>query len=72
MDSGLIRDRDFNDEAFARLSGYWMEVLKVHRRISRESLGLEATGEWSFVRRLSDGKLAIGESGATPRPAGWT
>ena len=61
LDSGLIRDREFNDDAFAWLSRYWMEVLKVHPRMSRESLGLEATGEWAFVRRLPDGKMAIGE-----------
>ncbi len=61
MDSGLLRDLKFDDQAFARLTHYWLEVLKVHPRMSRESLGLEATGEWAFVRRLSDGKLAIGE-----------
>ena len=57
----LLRDRQFDTDTFHRLARYWVAVLKSHPRISRESLALEATGEWSFVRRLPDQSLAIGE-----------
>ena len=57
----LIRDRQFDALAFHQIARFWIATLKSHPRISRESLAIEKTGEWSFVRRLPDGKLAIGE-----------
>ena len=57
----LLRDRQFDTETFHRLARFWVAVLKAHPRISRQSLALEATGEWSFVRRLPDQSLAVGE-----------
>jgi adenylate cyclase len=57
----LLRDKQFDTETFHRLARYWISVLKTHPRISRQSLALSQTGEWSFVRRLPNGKIAIGE-----------
>ena len=46
---------------FPPLAAYWLEEMKVRPELTRVTLGLEATGEWFYVRRLDDGKLAIGE-----------
>jgi adenylate cyclase len=57
----LLQDKQFDTDTFHRLGRYWISVLKTHPRISRQSLALADTGEWSFVRRLASGKIAIGE-----------
>src|SRR4051794_9372556 len=51
----LLRDRQFDTDTFQKLARYWVSVLKTHSRVSRESLALETSGDWSFVRRLPDG-----------------
>jgi adenylate cyclase len=56
LETGQVRVDDF-----PRLAPYWLEVMKVHPRLTSLSLGLEATGEWFYVRRLPDDRLAIGE-----------
>src|SRR5262249_38773955 len=43
LEGGLIPSRDF-----AKLAPFWLEQLKVHSRMVRLSLGLEADGEWYF------------------------
>src|SRR5947209_6721263 len=56
LDSGLYRTDDFPG-----LAPYWLQVMKAQPKLTRISLGLEASGEWSYVRRLPNGKLAVGE-----------
>jgi adenylate cyclase len=57
----LLQDGQFDTKNFERLARFWIKVLETHPHISRQSLGLEATGDWSLIRRLPGGKLAIGE-----------
>jgi adenylate cyclase len=57
----LLQDKQFDTDTFDRLARYWISVLKTHPRVSRQSLALTDTGEWSFVRRLPGGKIAVGE-----------
>jgi hypothetical protein len=61
LNRALLQTRQFDAHAFPGLAAYWLEVMKVHPRLTRLSLGLEATGEWFYVRRRPDGKLAVGE-----------
>lgn len=61
LDRNLLQDGQFDAHSFAKLARYWVEVLKSYPRLSRMSIGLEATGEWSFVRRVPGDRLAIGE-----------
>ena len=56
LESGLFPSNDF-----AKLAPFWLEQLKVHTRLVRLSLGVEADGEWFYVRRVRDQELAIGE-----------
>ncbi len=55
LQSGRFRADDFPD-----LARYWVDVMKVHPRLTRLSLSLEATGERFYVQR-TEGKLAIFE-----------
>ena len=58
----LIRNRVIDTTTFHRLARLWISVLKTHPRLSRQSIAMEATGEWSFIRRVPEGgKLAVGE-----------
>ena len=68
----LLRERQMDTRTFNQLGRFWISVLKTHPRLSRQSIALEATGEWSFVRRVPGGKLAIGELRLDPpdRPEG--
>ncbi len=61
LNAELLQQKQFDTETFHRLALYWASVLRTHPRISRQSLALSNSGEWSFVRRLPDGKIAIGE-----------
>jgi adenylate cyclase len=56
LQSGQLDVRDF-----PRTAAYWLEVMRTHPELSRMTLGLEGTGEWYYLRRLRNGKLAIGE-----------
>src|SRR5271154_5930485 len=60
MNARLLESGQFAVDDFPKLANYWLEVLRTHPRLTRISLGMEATGEWVYVRRLLDGKLAIG------------
>jgi adenylate cyclase len=57
----LLQAGQFDARDFHRLAAYWTRVLEVHPRLARLSFGLEATGEWSYVRRRPDGRLAVAE-----------
>ena len=46
---------------FPPLAAYWLEEMKVRPELTRVTLGLEESGEWFYVRRLDDGRLAVGE-----------
>jgi len=61
LSRALLQTRQFDPHSFPRLAAYWLEVMKAQKRLTRLSLGLEATGEWFYVRRRPDGELAIGE-----------
>jgi len=67
LNQALLQSAQFDSRDFSRLAAYWLEVMKVHTRLTRLSLGLEATGEWFYVRRLLNGKLAVGELRRNPR-----
>ncbi len=56
----LLRSGTFRADGFADLSRYWLDVMEVHPRLSRLSLGIEATGEWLVVDR-PEGKLTLNE-----------
>ena len=57
---GLIQSGRFHPGDFPDLARYWLDIMKVHPRLTRLSIALEATGEWFYVHRVS-GKLAVGE-----------
>ena len=57
----LLESGQFDERDFHKLAPYWLEVMKTHPRLTRLSLGLEDSGEWSYVRRRPDGRLAVGE-----------
>src|SRR5689334_13399063 len=57
----LLESAVFPSDDFSRLAPYWLEQMKVHARLVRLSLALEADGEWDYVRRVHDQQLAIGE-----------
>jgi adenylate cyclase len=56
LESGLFSSNDFS-----KLAPYWLEQMKVHSRLVRLSLAVEAEGEWCYVRRVHGQELAIGE-----------
>jgi adenylate cyclase len=57
----LIQSNRFGDNPFAALIGYWIEIMQARPALSRVSYGVEATGEWVFVRRLADDSLLVGD-----------
>src|SRR6266851_1460160 len=57
----LLESGQFPSNDFAKLAPYWLEQMKVHPRLTRLSLGLEADGEWYYVRRLPGQEPVIGE-----------
>ena len=57
----LLESGQFDERDFDKLARYWLDVMKTHPRLTRLSLGLEDSGEWSYVRRRPDGRLAVGE-----------
>src|SRR5262245_32929623 len=57
----LLQAEQFDGRDFHRLGAYWVKVMEVHPQLTRMSFGLEATGEWSYVRRRPDGRLAVAE-----------
>jgi adenylate cyclase len=61
MSQQLLQSSQIQGRDFPRLTAYWLEVMKVHPQLSRLSFGLEADGEWYYVRRLTDGTLALGD-----------
>jgi len=63
----LLESGQQDPTSFPRLAAYWVEVMKAQPRLTRVSLGLEASGEWLYVRRRPDGRLAIGELRQVPR-----
>jgi adenylate cyclase len=56
----LLRSGTFRVDRFADLARYWVDVMEVHPRLSRLSLGLEATGERLYVDRVG-GQLFVNE-----------
>lgn len=51
----------FTAEDFRKLVPYWLEVMRVQPKLTRMSLGLEANGEWYYLRRTPEQRLAVGE-----------
>jgi adenylate cyclase len=56
LESGLFPGNDFS-----KIAPYWLEQMRANPRLVRLSFGLEADGEWHYVRRVRDQELAIGE-----------
>ncbi|HKM52885.1 MAG TPA: hypothetical protein VJY33_05690, partial [Isosphaeraceae bacterium] len=56
----LLESGQYQVKEFPRLARYWLEVMRSSPRFTRISLGMEATGDWYYVRRVPSGKLAIG------------
>jgi hypothetical protein len=61
LDRQLVKSGQMEPRDFVHIAPYWLGVLNVHPELTRLSLGLEDTGEWSYVRRLRSGQLVIGE-----------
>jgi len=57
----LLQSGQFDPADFAGLARYWREVMAVHPRLTRMSIALEATGEWSYVHRRADASPVVGE-----------
>jgi adenylate cyclase len=57
----LLESGQFDARDFPKLARYWLAVMAAHPRFTRLSVGLEDSGEWSYVRRRPDGRLAVGE-----------
>jgi len=62
----LLEAGQFASDDFATFAPYWLQQLKVHPRLTRLSLGLEADGQWYYARRLVGEELAIGELRRSP------
>jgi adenylate cyclase len=62
----LLESGQFDARDFRKLARYWLDVMAAHPRLTRLSLGLEDSGEWSYVRRRPDGRLAVGELRRNP------
>ncbi len=56
----LLQSGTFRTDRFAEFSRYWLDVMEVHPRLARLSLGIEATGEWFLIDRPG-GKPALHE-----------
>jgi adenylate cyclase len=56
----LLQSGTFRTDRLADLGQYWLDVMEVHPRLARLSLGIEATGEWFMVDRPG-GKLTLNE-----------
>ncbi len=67
LDLGLLQAGQIGVGDFPKLATYWLEVMKVFPKLTRLSVGLEATGEWFYVRRDPCGRLALGELRRQPR-----
>jgi len=67
LNLALLHKGPFDVHSFPPLAVYWLDVMKVQPRLTRLSLGLEDTGEWFYVRRRPDGKLAVGELRKNPQ-----
>jgi adenylate cyclase len=61
LNQRLLESGQFDPDDFPRLARYWLAVMAAHPRLTRLSLGLEDSGEWLYVRRRPDGRLAVGE-----------
>ena len=61
LNADLLHEKQFDSQTFQRLARYWISVLKAYPRLSRLTIALSDSGEWSFVRRLKNGRVAIGE-----------
>jgi adenylate cyclase len=51
-------------DARIKLVHLWIETMKVNPELTRVSLGVDATGEWYYVRRITEAKedrLVVGE-----------
>ncbi len=56
----LLESGTFRADRLGDLGRYWLDVMEVHPRLARVSIGIEATGEWFLVDRPG-GKLAFNE-----------
>jgi adenylate cyclase len=63
----LLKSGQYDVRDFRRLAAYWLTVMEAQKRLTRLSFGVEATGEWSYVRRRPNGELAIGELRKDPK-----
>jgi adenylate cyclase len=64
LNARLLESGQFDVHPFPKLAHYWLEVMHTHPWLTRLSVGLEASGEWFYVRRQLDRQLpqlAIGE-----------
>jgi adenylate cyclase len=62
----LLESGQFDARDFRKLARYWLDVMAAHPRLTRLSAALEDSGEWSYVRRRPDGRLAVGELRRNP------
>ncbi len=62
----LIESGQYDPRDFPKLARYWLAVMAAYPRLTRLSVGLEDSGEWSYVRRRPDGRVAVGELRRNP------
>jgi len=67
MNQLLLQSGQFPINDFSRLAPYWLEVMHAYPRFTRLSLGIEATGEWYYVRHTPNDKLALGTLRRNPQ-----
>src|SRR5579871_1133346 len=63
----LFETGQFTSSDFAKLASFWLEQMRVHPKLTRLSLGLEADGEWYYVSRLPGQEPVLGELRRSPR-----
>jgi adenylate cyclase len=63
----LLESGQYDIPDFQRLAAYWLKVMEAQPRLTRQSFGIESTGEWSYVRRRPSGELAVGELRKDPK-----
>jgi hypothetical protein len=67
MNQLLLQSGQYPLNDFSRLAPYWLEVMHAYPRFTRLSLGIEATGEWYYVRHTPNDKLALGTLRRNPQ-----
>jgi adenylate cyclase len=66
LNAQLLHSGKFRPQDLGPVARYWRDVMTTQPRLTRLSFGREADGEWYYLRRTPDGRLAVGELRRNP------